>query len=56
MAFEATVPEYQVIGEAPRTCSGGFYRKQTCPAAPRQGVERVFTTDRMVQVDGHRHR
>lgn len=56
MAFEATVPECQVIGEIPKDVFGGFYRKRTCPAARRQGAESVFTTDGMVQVDGHRHR
>jgi len=56
MAFEATVPECQAIGEIPKDVFGGFYRKRTCPAARRQGAESVFTTDGMVQVDGHRHR
>ena len=56
MAFEATVPECQAIGEIPTDVFGGFYRKRTCPAARRQGAESVFTTDGMVQVDGHRHR
>jgi carotenoid cleavage dioxygenase-like enzyme len=50
MAFEATVPECEVIGEIPKGIFGGFYRNGPTRRRPaRQGVETVFTTDGMVQ-------